>query len=189
MTRKNSKRNTAKYTFLPSSHLTATTRRATHQTPRAHCSVVRKSVRMAAGASAVWARPLELGARGGVVARFPGNIRPISRLLGLSSPAPTTMNANQNETDNSPANAAEHGDEEAWSGEDDSELDAADASGKRKRQRLSRPLSVSCELCKSRKVCRPHLSICRVVASRRELPMTRRAIIYELELTKSTGQV
>jgi hypothetical protein len=64
------------------------------------------------------------------------------------------MNALQNETDNSPGNiAAEHADEEAWSGEDDaSEEDGADASGKRKRQRLGRPLSVSCELCKSRKV-------------------------------------
>jgi hypothetical protein len=82
-----------------------------------------------------------------------GNIRPISRLLGLSSPAPTTMNANQNEPDNSPGNTAEHGDEEAWSGDDDpSDIDGADASGKRKRQRFSRPLSVSCELCKSRKV-------------------------------------
>ncbi|GAB7329723.1 hypothetical protein MBLNU13_g01453t1 [Cladosporium sp. NU13] len=54
---------------------------------------------------------------------------------------------NQNETDNSPANAAEHGDEEAWSGEDDaSDNDGADTSGKRKRQRLSRPLSVSYKL-------------------------------------------
>jgi hypothetical protein len=63
------------------------------------------------------------------------------------------MNANQNETDISPGNTAEHGDEEAWSGDEDpSDIDGADASGKRKRQRLSRPLSVSCELCKSRKV-------------------------------------
>ena len=60
---------------------------------------------------------------------------------------------NQNETDNLPANAAEHGDDEAWSGDEDaSDNDGDDTSGKRKRQRLSRPLSVSCELCKSRKV-------------------------------------
>jgi len=65
---------------------------------------------------------------------------------------------NQHETDNSPDNTAEHGDEEAWSGEDDaSDNDGGDASGKRKRQRLSRPLSVSCELCKSRKVGSPFL--------------------------------
>ena len=68
----------------------------------------------------------------------------------VTDPAPTM---NHNEADNSPANDAEHADEEAWSGEDDaSDNDGVDASGKRKRQRLSRPLSVSCELCKSRKV-------------------------------------
>ena len=70
--------------------------------------------------------------------------------LPPTDPAPTM---NHNETDDSPANAAEHGDEEAWSGDEDaSDNDGADTSGKRKRQRLSRPLSVSCELCKSRKV-------------------------------------
>lgn len=59
-------------------------------------------------------------------------------------------------SDDSPSHTAEHRDEEAWSGDDgsDVDVDVDDGSGKRKRQRrTSRPLSVSCELCKSRKVC------------------------------------
>lgn len=70
---------------------------------------------------------------------------------------PTMMSTNTNRTpksDDSPGNGAEHREEEAWSGEDDaSEADGDDGTGKRKRQKTSRPLSVSCELCKSRKVC------------------------------------
>jgi hypothetical protein len=149
MLRKNSKGNNR-----PSILFCPPARRATHQTPRSHCSVVRYSVRTQLAASAVWSSMETWRVWRGSSAIL-GNIRPISRLLGLSSPAPTTMNANQNEPDNSPGNTAEHGDEEAWSGDDDpSDIDGADASGKRKRQRLSRPLSVSCELCKSRKVAR-----------------------------------
>jgi hypothetical protein len=95
-----------------------------------------------------------------------GNIRPISRLLGLSSPAPTTMNANQNEPDNSPGNTAEHGDEEAWSGDDDpSDIDGADASKGR-----------------------PNHFICTPLSSRRELHM--RCVPSRLvELTMRTGQM
>lgn len=55
-------------------------------------------------------------------------------------------------SDDSPGNAAEHREEEVWSGEDDLSEADDDGSGKRKRQKTSRPLSVSCELCKSRKV-------------------------------------
>ena len=49
----------------------------------------------------------------------------------------------------SPSNGVEQKDEEEWSGEDDLE---GDDSRKRKRPRGSRPMSVSCELCKQRKV-------------------------------------
>lgn len=58
-------------------------------------------------------------------------------------------------TDDSPGHPPEQSrDEEVWSGEDEdvSDADGHHDSGKRKRQRISRPLSVSCELCKSRKV-------------------------------------
>lgn len=47
----------------------------------------------------------------------------------------------------SPSNGAEQKDDEDWSGEEEEEV-GADGSRKRKR-----PMSVSCELCKSRKVC------------------------------------
>jgi len=65
------------------------------------------------------------------------------------------MSTNTNRTpksDDSPGNAAEHREEEAWSDDDGSDADGDDGTGKRKRQKTSRPLSVSCELCKSRKV-------------------------------------
>jgi hypothetical protein len=65
------------------------------------------------------------------------------------------MSTNTNRTprsDDSPGNAAERRDEETWSDDDASDADGDDGTGKRKRQKTSRPLSVSCELCKSRKV-------------------------------------
>jgi len=65
------------------------------------------------------------------------------------------MSTNTNRTpksDDSPGNAAENREEEAWSDDDASDGDGDDGTGKRKRQKTSRPLSVSCELCKSRKV-------------------------------------
>jgi len=65
------------------------------------------------------------------------------------------FNVEQSPKTASPGNGAEFKEDEAWSGdEDDAELEdeGGDGDRKRKRQRLSRPLSVSCELCKSRKV-------------------------------------
>lgn len=52
--------------------------------------------------------------------------------------------------DTSPSNAAER-DENEWS-EDEDALDVDDDGRKRKRQRVSRQISVSCERCKERKV-------------------------------------
>lgn len=49
----------------------------------------------------------------------------------------------------SPSHRVEHRDEDDWSGDDDAE---EDGSRQRKRPRTSRPMSVSCELCKTRKV-------------------------------------
>ena len=43
-------------------------------------------------------------------------------------------------------------DEEVWSDGDDVDGDGDDGTGSRKRQRTQRPMSVSCELCKQRKV-------------------------------------
>lgn len=84
------------------------------------------------------------------------------------------MSSNTNQTpksDDSPGNAAEQRDEELWSGEDDYSdpgvADGADGAGKRKRQKTSRPLSVSCELCKSRKVCVIDLTYSLAVADQR----------------------
>ena len=51
----------------------------------------------------------------------------------------------------SPSNGADRDEEEVWSGEDDDEGDGIDGP-KRKRQRTGRPISVSCERCKERKV-------------------------------------
>lgn len=67
------------------------------------------------------------------------------------------MSTNTNHTPksgDSPGNAEQQRDEEVWSGDEDdvSDVDGDDGTGKRKRQKTSRPLSVSCELCKSRKV-------------------------------------
>lgn len=97
---------------------------------------------------------------------------PASRLL--LSREPTDMSSNTNQTpksDDSPGNAAEQRDEELWSGEDDYSdpgvADGADGAGKRKRQKTSRPLSVSCELCKSRKVCVIDLTYSLAVADQR----------------------
>ncbi|WPB04442.1 uncharacterized protein RHO25_009088 [Cercospora beticola] len=55
--------------------------------------------------------------------------------------------------DSSPGNGNDHGGEqkdadEAWSGDEGEEVVEADGSRKRKR-----PMSVSCEMCKSRKAC------------------------------------
>ena len=52
-------------------------------------------------------------------------------------------------SDTSPSHGAERKDEEDWSGEEDAE---DEGSHRRKRPRTSRPMSVSCELCKTRKV-------------------------------------
>lgn len=56
----------------------------------------------------------------------------------------------------SPSNAAEPKEEEVWSEGDDDDEDAEangeESSHKRKRARISRPISVSCERCKERKV-------------------------------------
>lgn len=76
----------------------------------------------------------------------------------MSFAAPTSPSFEQTPRINSVAHNAEQKEEEAWSGDEDEDaegdLDGGDdESRKRKRQRLSsRPLSVSCELCKSRKV-------------------------------------
>jgi hypothetical protein len=108
-------------------------------------------------------------------------MRRLGSLSPATDPAPTM---NQNETDNSPVNAAEHAEEEAWSGEDDvSDNDGADASGKRKRQRLSRPLSVSCELCKSRKVGLPFHLYYQIQCTVRWEEVMRSLIASEPELT------
>lgn len=59
--------------------------------------------------------------------------------------------ANKSPKDNtSPSNGADQKDDEAWS--DDEDADGDEDSKKRKRTKLSRPMSVSCELCKQRKV-------------------------------------
>lgn len=60
----------------------------------------------------------------------------------------TIMSNSSPKDDTSPGHGAEHR-ESDWSGEDDAE---DDASYRRKRPRTSRPMSVSCELCKTRKV-------------------------------------
>lgn len=53
----------------------------------------------------------------------------------------------------SPSNATEQRDEDAWSAEEDADADGDDDDPrKRKRARTARPMSVSCELCKTRKV-------------------------------------
>lgn len=65
----------------------------------------------------------------------------------MSSPAYSNVSP---KVDTSPSRGAEHKDDEEWSGEDDPEED--DGSRRRKRPRTSRPMSVSCELCKTRKV-------------------------------------
>lgn len=81
---------------------------------------------------------------------------------GMSFAAPTSPSFEQTPRNNSVAHSAEHKEEEAWSGDEDEDADGDgdggdDESRKRKRQRLSsRPLSVSCELCKSRKVNEGH---------------------------------
>jgi hypothetical protein len=75
------------------------------------------------------------------------------------------MSTNTNRTpgsDDSPGNAAERRDEETWSDDDASDADGDDGTGKRKRQKTSRPLSVSCELCKSRKVFSIAVSVVRL---------------------------
>lgn len=79
---------------------------------------------------------------------------------GMSFAAATSPGFEQTPRNNSVAQNTEHKEEEAWSGDDDDELEGDgdgdgrdDGSGSRKRKRLSsRPLSVSCELCKLRKV-------------------------------------
>lgn len=71
-----------------------------------------------------------------------------------SAAASTPNNVNQTpRSGESPGGAEEQKEEDVWSGDDDEEADGepGDDSRKRKRQRTSRPLSVSCELCKSRK--------------------------------------
>lgn len=83
---------------------------------------------------------------------------PSSHSHGMSFAAATSPNVEQAPRTNSVAHNADHKEEEAWSGDEDEDADGDvvggdDDSRKRKRQRLSsRPLSVSCELCKSRKV-------------------------------------
>jgi DNA-directed RNA polymerase subunit M/transcription elongation factor TFIIS len=53
--------------------------------------------------------------------------------------------------ESSPGQVAEQDDDDRWSGDEDDEVDADDGRT-RKRQRTSRPISVSCEKCKERKV-------------------------------------
>jgi hypothetical protein len=57
----------------------------------------------------------------------------------------------------SPSNQAEKDEEDAWSGDEDEDEPEANGARKRKRQRTERPISVSCERCKERKVC--HISL------------------------------
>ena len=65
----------------------------------------------------------------------------------MSSPGYTNVSPKDH---TSPSNGADQRDEEEWSGDEDDE--EGDDSRKRKRSRISRPISVSCELCKQRKV-------------------------------------
>ena len=82
---------------------------------------------------------------------FPGELAPNKpHYLAMSSP---TYSHTTPKEDVSPRGGVEPRDDE-WSGEEDAEADAdVDAGGRpRKRPRTSRPMSVSCELCKQRKV-------------------------------------
>ena len=71
----------------------------------------------------------------------------------MSSPNYSNISAKE---DTSPSNGAEQKDDHAWSADEDADADAhADGdqdARKRKRGKTSRPMSVSCEACKSRKV-------------------------------------
>lgn len=64
----------------------------------------------------------------------------------MSSPAYSNVSPRDGP---SPSNGAEQKDDEEWSGDEEAD---GDDSRKRKRPKGSRPMSVSCELCKSRKV-------------------------------------
>ena len=52
----------------------------------------------------------------------------------------------------SPSNAADAREDDGWSEDDEGEGEGPDGSRKRKRSDAGRPMSVSCELCKQRKV-------------------------------------
>lgn len=67
----------------------------------------------------------------------------------MSSVAGVTPRANVSPKDlSSPSNQAERDEDEAWSGDEDD----GDEPPARKRPRTARPISVSCEKCKERKV-------------------------------------
>lgn len=71
----------------------------------------------------------------------------------MSSAAATTPQARRTPKDETSPSNAENREEDTWSAEEDEDEDAEGyESHKRKRHRTSRPISVSCERCKERKV-------------------------------------